>query len=405
VVISDPAEVHGAVVANERIRRAAVAVQRKPNAAGVDELGAIASGAAELEVGVAEDDTALRRAGDEVVVARLCLGQERLHVVGGGGVAVPSATDDGLLDETAQKGRALLTDCAATILDRALQHLVVRDVDPRRPTVHVAADPGGVFQRPEGLERLPRPRTEEGVIATEHELLGAVLTRVVEHGLQRRQVAVDVIEQRERHRKSSITIEVVEVVGPSLSFRYAGASDAPALLELGSDPEVTRFFSWGPYRSIAEPEAYIAGLAAERERAERLDFLIVDAAAGVAGVTGLTELSRRDRRAVVGTWLGRPFWGTGVNAGSKALIASLAFRVLGLERLGAYADLDNPRSQAALAKVGFQQEGVLRRWHRHGDRVHDVAVYSWLRDEWAASELAGVPVSVRGDVPEAWRMG
>jgi ribosomal-protein-alanine N-acetyltransferase len=187
-------------------------------------------------------------------------------------------------------------------------------------------------------------------------------------------------------------------------LRYARPSDAPALLELGSDPEVTRFFSWGPYRSIAEPEAYIAGLAAERERAERLDFLIVDDSAGVVGVTGLTELSRRDRRAVVGTWLGRPFWGTGVNRGSKALIAALAFRVLGLERLGAYADLDNPRSQAALSKIGFQQEGVLRRWHRHGEEVHDVITYSWLREEWAASELAEAPVSFRGEVPEAWRV-
>ncbi len=84
-------------------------------------------------------------------------------------------------------------------------------------------------------------------------------------------------------------------------------------------------------------------------------------------MTGLTELSRRDRRAVVGTWLGRSHWGTGANRESKALIAHLAFRLFGLERLGAYADLDNPRSQRALANVGFQREGVLRRWHRHGN--------------------------------------
>ena len=59
----------------------------------------------------------------------------------------------------------------------------------------------------------------------------------------------------------------------------------------------------------------------------------------LVGVTGLTEYSRRDRRAVVGTWLGREYWGTGVNRESKALIAHLGFEVIGLERLGAYADL------------------------------------------------------------------
>jgi ribosomal-protein-alanine N-acetyltransferase len=192
----------------------------------------------------------------------------------------------------------------------------------------------------------------------------------------------------------------VELIGPGLSLRYATADDAFALLELGSDPEVTRFFSWGPYTSIAEPAAYIAGLGEERERGERLDFLIVDRARDrPVGVTGLSELSRRDRRAVVGTWLGRRHWGTGANRESKALIGHLAFCVLGLERLGAYADLDNPRSQRALTNLGFEREGVLRRWHRHGSEVHDVLVFSLLRDEWELSPLAAIEVRTRGEPP------
>lgn len=193
------------------------------------------------------------------------------------------------------------------------------------------------------------------------------------------------------------------MLGPSLTLRYATADDARPLLELGSDPQVTQFFSWGPYKSESEPASYIAGLAEERGRGERLDFLIVTPQGGPVGVTGLSELSRRDRRAVVGTWLGRAHWGTGANRESKALIAHLAFEVLGLERLGAYADLDNPRSQAALARIGFVREGVLRRWHRHGDRVHDVIVWSWLKEEWERSPLAAETVSVRGDPPGSFR--
>lgn len=194
------------------------------------------------------------------------------------------------------------------------------------------------------------------------------------------------------------------VQGTELLLRYAQADDAAGLFELGSDTEVTRFFSWGPYRSAREPLRYIEGLAAERERLERLDFLIVGADETLRGVTGLSELSRRDRRAVVGTWLGRQFWGTGANRASKALIAHLAFAALGLERLSAYADLENARSQAALERIGFQREGVLRRWHRHGEHVHDVVLFSWLRDEWERSELSREPVNVAGDPPEGWRV-
>jgi ribosomal-protein-alanine N-acetyltransferase len=195
----------------------------------------------------------------------------------------------------------------------------------------------------------------------------------------------------------------MEMRGRSLLLRYATLDDAPALFELGTDPEVTRFFSWGPYASLEEPERYIAGLAGERERGERLDFLIVDPAIGPLGVIGLSEFSRRDRRAMVGTWLGRRHWGTGANRAAKALIASLAFDVLGLERLGAYAAAENPRSQAALAAIGFRREGVLRRWHRHGDAVHDVVIHSWLREEWRASALYGGAAEMVGDPPEAFR--
>jgi [ribosomal protein S5]-alanine N-acetyltransferase len=214
---------------------------------------------------------------------------------------------------------------------------------------------------------------------------------------------VDVVEQRDGgHVPTSNSIDWVELIGEQLTLRYATAADARALLELGADPEVTRFFSWGPYKSLSEPEAYISGLAGERVRGERLDFLIVDHDRGPIGVTGLTELSHRDRRAVVGTWLGRAHWGTGANARSKALIAHLGFEVIGLERLGAYADLDNPRSQRALERIGFQREGVLRRWHRHGDSVHDVVVYSWLKGEWRRSPMAGTSVEVVGEPPPAF---
>lgn len=190
--------------------------------------------------------------------------------------------------------------------------------------------------------------------------------------------------------------------GPTLTLRYATPDDARALLELGSDREVTRFFSWGPYVRLEEPVAYVVGLEARRERGEQLDLLIVHRDDGPIGVVGLAELSRRDRRAVVGTWLGRRWWGSGANREVKALVAHLAFAHLGLERLGAYADVENGRSQAALERLGFVREGLLRRWHRHGEAAHDVHVYGLLREEWEDSALAAVPVALEGEPPPAF---
>jgi ribosomal-protein-alanine N-acetyltransferase len=190
--------------------------------------------------------------------------------------------------------------------------------------------------------------------------------------------------------------------GPTLTLRLPALDDAPALLDLARDPEVTRWFSWGPYTSIDQPQAYIERLAGQRERGEQLDLLIVHRERGPAGITGLSEFSSRDRRCMVGTWFGRAFWGTGANAESKALIAHLAFEVLGMHRLGSYSNPENVRSTKALLGVGFEHEGVLRHWHRHTDRYLDVNVFGMLRADWESGPLAGVPVTVEGSPPPAF---
>ena len=166
---------------------------------------------------------------------------------------------------------------------------------------------------------------------------------------------------------------------------------------------MTRYFSWGPYRDEEQPRAWVRSLAARRARGAALEFAIVDASDAPIGVILLSELSARDRRAIVGTWLGRAHWGTGANAEAKALIAALAFGPLRLRRLAAYADLRNVRSQEALERVGFTREGVLRDYHRHAGRPRTVVLYSLLHREWRASSLAAVPARVSGVVPKPFR--
>lgn len=190
--------------------------------------------------------------------------------------------------------------------------------------------------------------------------------------------------------------------GPTMTVRIPTPDDAPALYHLAREPQVTQWFSWGPYARQADATAYLDRLPGQRECGAQLDLLQVHHERGPVGITGLSEFSYRDRRAMVGSWLGREAWGTGANTESKALMAHLAFAVLGLERLGAYANTENQRSQAALEKVGFLKEGVLRGWHRHGDRQLDVAVYGMLPADWRAGPLAAVPIELEGRVPDSF---
>ena len=195
------------------------------------------------------------------------------------------------------------------------------------------------------------------------------------------------------------------VTGSSLRVRIPHAADAAALYRHASDPQVTRWFSWGPYESEEQALAYLARLPAQRASGEQLDLVVEPLQAGPIGICGLAELSARDRRATIGTWLGRDWWGTGATRECKALVCHVAFALLGLDRVGAYANVDHVRSQRALERIGFEREGVLRRFHRHHGRALDVAVFSLLRDDWLACSLQEVPVTVRGTAPEAFVVG
>jgi RimJ/RimL family protein N-acetyltransferase len=190
--------------------------------------------------------------------------------------------------------------------------------------------------------------------------------------------------------------------GPQLTLRYPRAADAPRFFELASDAEVTHPFSWGPYERQAEAAEWIASLPANRAEGRALEFAIADPADQPVGAISLLEVSLRDRRAVIGIWLGRGYWGAGVGDEAEAILARIAFEPLRMARLGAWVDVDNRRSQRAFERLGFTNEGVLRSWQRHDDHPHDLVSYSLLREEWERSPMAAVAVELAGEPPPAF---
>jgi ribosomal-protein-alanine N-acetyltransferase len=199
-----------------------------------------------------------------------------------------------------------------------------------------------------------------------------------------------------------LTVDLLELRGPTITLRIPHSRDSLALLELASDPEVTQWFSWGPYRAEGDARSYLDRLPGQRKSGTQLDLIQVLRGHGPIGITGLSEFSYRDRRTMVGSWLGKPWWGSGANTESKALMCYLAFELLGMERVGAYANVANGRSHRALEKVGFQHEGVLKGWHRHGDRQLDVGVYGMLAADWRRGPMQEIGIEVLGAPPPAF---
>ncbi len=104
----------------------------------------------------------------------------------------------------------------------------------------------------------------------------------------------------------------------------------------------------------------------------------------VVGTSSYLEVSPGDARLEIGfTTYAPSAWGTIVNPACKLLLMQWAFEVAGMGRVQLKTDIRNARSQAAIAKLGAQFEGVLRRYQRRADdTVRDTVLLSVLADEW-----------------------
>ena len=120
-------------------------------------------------------------------------------------------------------------------------------------------------------------------------------------------------------------------------------------------------------------------------RGERVPWVQRHAGTGaVIGSTSYYQLSRENRTVAIGyTFLGQPWWRTGVNTEAKLLLLERAFDELGSVRVVWHTDIRNERSQRAIERLGARREGVLRMHKQRPDGSwRDTVQYSMTEDEW-----------------------
>lgn len=157
----------------------------------------------------------------------------------------------------------------------------------------------------------------------------------------------------------------------------------------GGDDEVWRWQGGVAPRTEAELGATLAGLLADAERGTYLPFAVIHRASGKAiGWTTFMDVDAAHERLEIGwTWYGRAHWRSAVNTETKLLLMTHAFEELGMGRVQLKTDHLNLRSQAAIARLGAQREGVLRRHRRRPDGTwRDTAYFSLLAEEWPAAK-------------------
>ena len=168
-----------------------------------------------------------------------------------------------------------------------------------------------------------------------------------------------------------------------LLLRKMTLADADDMFRYASDPDVARFTTWEPHRSIDETrrfledalDAYAAGDVRNWGVVHKDDRRFI-------GTAGFLYWNVDVARAEIGYAMSREYWGRGLMTEAVEAIIRFGFERMRLNRIEARCDALNIGSARVMEKAGMQHEGTLRQWFVAEGEYRDMKLYAILRQEW-----------------------
>lgn len=174
-----------------------------------------------------------------------------------------------------------------------------------------------------------------------------------------------------------------EIQTRRLTLRALEKRDAPRIFEYRSQPDVSRFQSWGTDSPDAI-ESHIHGLAALEPGTAGpwYQIGIILSSAKLIGDCGFRVLESEPRQAEIGIALAREFQQRGYATEALRALLHYLFVSLGMHRVFGSIDPNNLSSLKLLERVGMRQEAhfVKSLWFK-GEWVDDV-IFAILASEW-----------------------
>jgi RimJ/RimL family protein N-acetyltransferase len=131
--------------------------------------------------------------------------------------------------------------------------------------------------------------------------------------------------------------------------------------------------------------AWVEKAVDEQTRGTAVAFVTIDQKTGsVAGSTRFFSIDRENRNLEIGyTWLAPRFQRTALNTEAKYLMLRHAFEEWHCVRVQLKTDVNNAASRAAIARLGAEQEGIMRsHLVRHDGTLRDSVYFGILATEW-----------------------
>ena len=179
--------------------------------------------------------------------------------------------------------------------------------------------------------------------------------------------------------KGTQTIETSRLI-----LRRAVREDAePMFRNWASDPEVTKFLTWPAHSSIAVSEMVIGSWLQEYEKENYYQWMIeLKEIKEPIGSISVVRQNDRVEEAEIGYCIGSQWWHKGIMTEALAAVIEYLFTEVGMNRVAARHDPNNPHSGGVMRKCGMKYEGTHRASDRNNQGICDAAQYAMTRSDW-----------------------
>lgn len=170
---------------------------------------------------------------------------------------------------------------------------------------------------------------------------------------------------------------------PRLILRQFAVADAPAMYaNWASDPEVTKFLTWPVHESPEATAELLKDWVKGYETTSYYQWAIALKARNCEPIGSISVVSHDDRirKAEIGYCIGRSWWHQGITSEALSAVIRFLIQEVGMQRVEARHDPNNPHSGAVMQKCGMEFEGTQRRADRSNQGIVDISTYAILAD-------------------------
>lgn len=183
------------------------------------------------------------------------------------------------------------------------------------------------------------------------------------------------------NNKGTKTLETERLI-----LRRFVVEDAQAMYDnWASDPEVTRFLTWPPHGSAEITGMLLADWVKQYEDDAYYHWVIELKEIGeVIGSISVVKLNEEIESADVGYCMSRAYWGRGIMPEALRAVIKYLFEEVGMNRIAACHDVNNPKSGRVMDKAGMKLEGIWRQAGKNNQGICDEVWHSIIREEYVA---------------------